>query len=114
MSKEEHFNIQEEDFITMTKNIVKTFIKARMNKYDYDRMVIYNKTHGFVSYEKFIEHNNRCVDESSKDDIIFMSMIIDRINKNKINLCDKEDFIEWYGNGFYFNINNELVMTHPQ
>ena len=35
MSKEEHFNIQEEDFITMTKNIVKTFIKARMNKYDY-------------------------------------------------------------------------------
>jgi len=114
MSKVKQIDIIDEDEIKLMKNSVMIFIRANMQKYDYDRMNDLLTNHGFQSYVNFIEHNTRCVNESSNDDITFMSMMIDWIHKRKINLCDKEDCIEWIGDSFYFNINNELVLTHPR
>ena len=104
-----------QDHITMeSRNVIIRFISDNMTEHDYERMNDLNDGHKFESYEQFVEHNIKCVNDADDRDVTFMSLLALKTIRSNIKLCDKENFIEWQSDGFYFNIDGHLVITHPR
>ena len=79
----------------------------------YDRMRNIKEVKEFESYDQFIEHNIKCVNETKDDDIEFISKLIDRVSCEKLLLSDSSSFIEWDSCVIYFNKQKILVIMHP-
>lgn len=65
-------------------------------------------------YDKFITHNRKCVNELTINDCVFVMTVIDKIKNRVLMQCSRETFMDWESNGLYFNMDNQLVISHPQ
>jgi len=110
----EKLKILQKEIDDNKKNKIFEFITKTFSKYSYNRMVDYNEKHGFESFDHFLNHNKKCVDQSNDQDTDFMLTLIEKINKEYIAQCDEEDFIEWDTDTLFFNIKNQLVFMHPR
>ena len=68
----------------------------------------------FKSYEHFLKHNKKCINELDDDvKIIFLLLLIEKIKNGNIYQCNEEFFNEDFTTSFYFNSMEDLVMMSP-
>lgn len=85
--------------------------------YEFERMQMFNENKKellFKNEQTFVKHNEKCLHKMSKDDIDFLYILCNKIEKGKILTTDMEYFSEWKANVIYFNKLGQLVIAHPR
>jgi hypothetical protein len=80
----------------------------------FERMLYHNDDIKFENYETFLEHNIKCLDEMTTDQIIWMRTLREMIKNKKIKLVDEESCVEFTAYGFYFNYKKNLCIINPR
>jgi hypothetical protein len=93
-----------------------SFISASFPEESFERMQSHTDDEklSFKSYEKFLEHNKKCVSKLEEKDIKFILALCDTMLKGEIRMTDEEDFVEWKPVALYYNKKKKLVITHPR
>lgn len=68
----------------------------------------------FDSYNEFKNFQRRMINLQDESFIYFLETVKSLIESKSLGQVDKEDTIEWDSDGFYFNKNNQLIITHPR
>ena len=80
----------------------------------FERMQYQNDKIKFKDYNTFKEHNIKCLDEMTTEQIIWMRTLCDMIKQNKIKLVDEESCVEFTAYGFYFDYKKNLCIINPR
>jgi hypothetical protein len=65
-------------------------------------------------HKSFLEHNIKCLDEMTTDQIIWMRTLREMIKSKKIKLVDEESCVEFTAYGFYFDYKKNLCIINPR
>jgi len=90
------------------------FIDIIPHEYEFERMQDQNKKYTSMSYDEFLEWNEKCFAEASEADIIFIKEVYKRINKKQIILMDMEFCSEYSACGIYFDHAKSICMYCPR
>lgn len=103
---------------TMEKN--KNILQLILENFDeFERMQDFNEDRRranllFANADNFIEQQQKCLLEMSKDDVDFLNILCNKIKNKKILMTDMENFVEWKADVIYFNKLGQLVIAHPR
>ena len=82
----------------------------------FGRMVDINEDFGYEEddKDKFIKYNKNIIKKLSKDDINFLLLLIKKIKKEEVELCDEESCISFVAYTFYYNKEGKLVIVNER
>ena len=87
-----------------------------INSHEYSRMQVneYSNVDDSMPYSKFLEWNAKCIAELSEEDRKFLDEVIQRIDKNKINILDLEFCTSREATNIYFDMKKKLNIVCPR
>jgi len=68
----------------------------------------------FKDYEEFINWNEKCLEEMSYEDQIWVWGLCKRLMDSMVNIMDMEDCGIWTADQFYFLKNKKICIVHPR
>ncbi len=106
------------DFLNNKEELI-NFINKNIGKFDYERALnfdkLYNEDNYPKTYEEFEEYNKKCVQELNFQDLQFLAILINKINKGTILQVDEENpSCMWNTYTVFFDKNKNLVLMHPR
>jgi hypothetical protein len=69
---------------------------------------------GFSSYEEFMAWNERCINEMSGDDFVWINGLSRRMRRNAIGLMDLEPCVIFNAFRFFFARNKDIVIVNDR
>jgi hypothetical protein len=82
--------------------------------YDFDRMIANHQAGSFETYDDFIEHNHKIINDLPADDLAFLRRLCGMIKTTRVNLMDLESCVEFQSDGIYYNSNGDLCIFNPR
>ena len=98
------FPYSQEEVAKMTKEEYRT----AFNKWECETADHY--VHFRFSYDKFVEWNQKCLDEMYEDDMEHLEWLCEWIAKGNVRNMDMESCGEFHTDGIYFNEDKKLVI----
>jgi hypothetical protein len=99
------------------EKIIIDFILCNFNESRFDRMMRFRGEDDpkFMSYDHFIIHNERCVENLSQSDLHFIISLIGRLGPpSNIVQYNEDNFSESESCTIFFNIDDKLVIMSPR
>lgn len=104
--------MEQKDIAKLKEKIV-NFIHHKFGEWDRHDEDPDEPSH-YSSYEKFTMHNKKCINKLKTSDLLFIDVLMEKINNNEIVLTDADNFVEWECDSFYFNKKGKLTLVHPR
>lgn len=81
---------------------------------DFDRMIAYDQAGSFETYDDFLEHNQKIINDLPADDLAFIRRLCGMIRTTRVNLIDLESCVEFQSDGIYYNSEGDLCIFNPR
>ena len=96
-----------------------TDIKAQLatflpSEVDYERMSEESGMYEDTPYSEFLKWNIHKIDQLDPKYLKWLSALMKMITSDHLTMMDKEDCIIWNADGFFFDTNGKLCITHDR
>lgn len=81
--------------------------------YEFERMITSFEC-SYGTYDDFLEHNERIINNLPGDDLAFLRRLCGMIKTTRVNLMDMESCAEFQSSGIYYNKEGELCIFNPR
>jgi hypothetical protein len=82
--------------------------------HDFERMCDESDMYDDVSYSEFLNWNKHKISELEPNYRKWLVALMKMIRSDHVTLMDKEDCVMWQADGFFFDNNGKLCITHAR